>query len=100
MSGAFVHRHLVPQGVHMPKSFHPEAEHSLVHMRDAKIALQILAPSGDTSQASLCVCCANFGTPACPHRGEEKTGHCEGYRLDESDIARTEGRVHAALCGT
>ena len=75
-------------------------EHCLGRMRDPKTALEILSTGGEkTERVALCVCCGNHGTASCPHKGNEKIGLCNHYRLDETDLAQTETRVMKFLQG-
>lgn len=69
-------------------------------MCDAKSAWSIITcednPKKD-DKTRLCFFCVNLGATECPHLGKEKTGVCDGYIFDESDIPQTEKLVMALL---
>lgn len=71
-------------------------EHSLVRMRDAETAIQILTRDDANKPVSLCICCINHQTPLCK---KEFFGVCSGYVLDERNPHQTELRVMAFLQG-
>lgn len=70
-------------------------------LRQAEYAIAILSRgSHDEEKTKICVCCLNQDTHACPHQREGgKTGPCDHYRLDETDVAQTEERVMKFLQG-
>ena len=69
-------------------TFLEKSEHPLVHMRDARTAHSLLNCCGH-EEVHLCPCCLRLGQDECPYRGNERTGICEHYALDERDIAAT-----------
>jgi len=71
--------------------------HSLVAMRDPKVAHDVLNRSG-SSEVHLCPCCIKDGDGRCPHTsGSRPAGPCETFLLDEKDVTQTERRIYALL---
>lgn len=70
----------------------PEGWHSLIKLRDAKVAHEVL--SGCTfNKVRLCTVCQRH-QKTCPHQeGEEPYGVCPSFILDEHDIVETEDRM-------
>jgi len=66
--------------------------HTLIHMRNPKVAHEILNRNG-FSEVHLCTICWNHGKVLCPHRGNEQLGACPSYSLDEGNVQKTEERI-------
>lgn len=71
-------------------------KHPLIGMRDPKTTHEILSKCG-MEAVHLCICCAKKDTELCPHKGNEPSGVCGAYLLDERDVPKMEERIRLFL---